>query len=159
MARPSPEQKKRLEANRKAKERLRDEAQVRERRVADRVQSIVDDTLARSRGRQALPDLSELLERLEEARALAMATSQPTAAVAAIMAEARLLGLEVNRSMVAVGSPEEFRAIESREAVIERLRERFGSRRADRFLAFIEREEQEIDGNEVTEGGPSDADH
>jgi hypothetical protein len=156
MPRPSPEERKRLEANRKAKAKLRDEAAEREKRTADRVQGIVDTALGRSRAHQALPDLPELLERLEEARRLAMACSQPTAAVAAVMAEARLLGLVIDKQMVAVGGPDEFRSAESEDEVFERLRERVGSRKADRFIAFFQdmrRQENASDDNDdVIEG-------
>ena len=49
MPRPSPEQRKRLEANRRAKAKLRDEIAAREQRTHDRVQGIVDTALGRSR--------------------------------------------------------------------------------------------------------------
>jgi hypothetical protein len=159
MPRPGPEDRKRLEASRKAKQQLRDEAAEREKRMADRVQGIVDGALARSRGREALPDLPELLERLEEARSLAMAAAQPQAAVAAVLAEARLLGLLVDRSVVAVGAPGEFKAAEREEEVIERLRERVGSRAAERFLTFIQGIRQENTGDDddgVIEGRVED---
>jgi hypothetical protein len=83
-----------------------------------------------------LPTVPDLVDKLEKAYALAMATSQPVAAVSATMAIGRLLGLVIDRSAVAIAQvgPERFHGdIEvQREAVFERIRERVGSARAER---------------------------
>jgi hypothetical protein len=137
MPRPSPEERKRIETNRAAKRKLRAEIAAREQRTADRVQGIVDTALARAR--RPLPDLAELIQQLEEARQLAMACfpPQPNAAINATMAQAKLLGFVVDKQAIAVGKPDEFRAVEQEEEILERLRERHGSRIAQRFSEFI----------------------
>src|SRR5215813_6156435 len=105
MPRPSPSDRRKIEARRKANAKLRDDAAEREKRVAAQVEKIVSGALVRSRGCEALPDVPELIQQLEEARLLAMASGQAKAAVDAVMAQGRLLGLVVDRSAVAVGSP------------------------------------------------------
>jgi hypothetical protein len=112
--------------------------------VHARVRGLVENAL--SRARDPMPDLQELVMQLDEARQVAMTAYPPqvNAAVNAIMSTAKLLGFVIDRQQVAavVGGPQDFNVhgpFEDRErAVIERLRERVGSRNADRFMAFIE---------------------
>jgi hypothetical protein len=161
MARPSPEERKKLDARRAEKAKLRGDKDARDAAVHVRVQGIIDQSLKRSRGALALPDIEELVARLEEARALAMATSQPGHAVAAVMAQAKLLGLVVE--MQAVGRPEEIRALqgdvaEQQQALIERLREKHGSRAAEKFARFIEYMKRD-DDNDVIDGEPGPPPH
>jgi hypothetical protein len=151
MARPSKEEKARLEARRVAKEKLRADNAAQEKRTTDRVQGIIDTALTRPR--DPLPDREELILRLEEARQVALSTFPPqvSAAVAAVMAEAKLMGLWVDKSMVAVGTPQDFltgNAKEQEEAVYERIRERLGSRATDRFKAFVEDMRRDHTGGE-----------
>jgi hypothetical protein len=141
MARPSPNERKKLDARRIEKAKLREDAAAREAKVHAKVQAIVDTALARSRDRKGMPDVAELIDRLEDARALAMACAQPKAAVDAVMAEAKLLGYVVDRAAVAVGKPEDFLGIGEREAeereAFERIRERHGTIAADRFMKLV----------------------
>ena len=65
--------------------------------------------------------------------ALSTFPPQANAAVNATLAMGRLLGILVDRHAVAVGKPDEFRAVDREEEIIERLRERHGSRIAERF--------------------------
>jgi hypothetical protein len=102
---PSPEQSKRIEANKlkNAKRKASMDA------LDARVQRIIDDALERvcSNPMTELPELPELLDKLDSAYMLAMATSQPRHAGAIVMSMAKLCGLDVNQHIVA-GSPPQF---------------------------------------------------
>jgi hypothetical protein len=152
MARPSPNERKLIDANRAAKAKIKSEVDAREQRTRDRVDQIVTTTLSRTGSRDGLPTVPDLVEKLEKAYALAMATSQPVAAVSATMAIGRLLGLVIDRSAVAIAQvgPERFHGdIEvQREAVFERIRERVGSARAERFITFMQQEMRNGSGDD-----------
>jgi hypothetical protein len=106
--------------------------------------------LARTRGREAvLPDLPELLERLEEARLLAMASGQANAAVAAVMAEAKLCGFVIDKSAVAHA---DFRMGKTKEDVINDLREAIGDGPTQQFLKIVESMRRAYNGDGVIEG-------
>jgi hypothetical protein len=89
--------------------------------------------------------LPELLERLEEARLLAMASGQATAAVAATMAEAKLCGFVIDKSQSAVAVAGAFSISgaknrgepESIGDLIENMREDLGLRGAERFIHLL----------------------
>jgi len=138
MPRPSPADRRKIEARRREKQAMRDSAAERERRTADRVQKILDEALSRPRSRETLPDLHNLIEKLESAYDLAMATNQAKAATDAVMAMGRLLGLVIDKSQsaLAIGSPDDFRKTEAQ--VIEEMRERFGDRETEKFLQAID---------------------
>src|SRR5262245_28016778 len=86
MPRPDKETRKRIEANKKANALRRDDIAAQEKRTAERVQKILDEALSRPRSRETLPDLHNLIEKLESAYNLAMATCQPKAATDTVMA-------------------------------------------------------------------------
>jgi hypothetical protein len=90
MARPSPNERKKIDANRAAKAKIKSEVDAREQRTRDRVDQIVTTALSCTGSRDVLPTVPDLVEKLEKAYALAMATSQPVAAVSATMAIGRL---------------------------------------------------------------------
>jgi hypothetical protein len=118
------------------------------------VEQIVNGALVRSRGREALPNVAELIQQLEEARHLAMATSQPKAAIDATMAMGRLLGLVIDRSAVAVGSPDDFR--KTQEQIIQDMREAIGDGPTQQFLEAMENMRRTYNGrrgdDDVIEG-------
>jgi hypothetical protein len=146
MPRPSPSERRRIEARKKANEKIRLDAAAHEERVKLQVEQIISGTLARTRGREAtLPDLPELLERLEEARLLAMASGQANAAVAATMAEAKLCGFVIDKSQSAVAIAGQIavggigsQKFESIEDIVEDMREHLGDRAAQKFLKTME---------------------
>ncbi len=152
MARPSPNERNKIDANRAAKAKIKSEVDAREQRTRDRVDQIVTTALSRTGSRDGLPTVPDLVEKLEKAYALAMATSQPVAAVSATMATGRLLGLVIDRSAVAIAQvgPERFHGdIEvQREAVFERIRERVGSARAQWFITFMQEEMRNGSGDD-----------
>jgi hypothetical protein len=147
MARPSESEKRRIEARKKANEKIRLDAAAHDERVKLQVEQIINGTLARTRGREAaLPDLPELIERLEEARLLAMAAGQPGAAVAATMAEAKLCGFVVDKSQSAVAVAGAFSISGAKnrgepqtvEEIVEDLRESLGDRGVQRFIQLLD---------------------
>jgi hypothetical protein len=147
MARPSPNERKKIDVNRAAKAKIKSEVDAREQRTRDRVDQIVTTALSRTGSRDVLPTVPDLVEKLEKAYALAMATSQPVAAVSATMAIGRLLGLVIDRSAGAIAQVGHGDIEVQREAVFERIRERVGSARAERFITFMQ---QEMRNGQVT---------
>jgi hypothetical protein len=116
---------------------------------------LTDVALKRARGHEGLPDLPEILQRLEEARHLAMAVSRPGDAVAATMAQARLLGFDIARSAIAIGAPQEFQTLhgdveQEQQRAIEGIRERWGSRAAGVFQKLVA--DMRGDGDDTIEG-------
>src|SRR5258708_29491333 len=105
MPTPSPNERRKIEARKKANEKIRLDAAAHDERVKLQVEGIISGTLARTRGRESvLPDLPELLERLEEARLLAMASGQAGAPVNAVMAEDKLCGFVFDKSQSALAT-------------------------------------------------------
>jgi hypothetical protein len=108
-----------------------------------------------------LPDINNLVEKLERAYCLACAKELPAAMVMAATAQARLLGLIVDRQAVVhahvdpavlQGSIEE-----GRQRIFEKLAERVGSHKARRALAFIEQLQEEPDKpDDVIDGEVAD---
>jgi hypothetical protein len=160
MPRPDKETRKRIEARRAENKKKRDDAVAREKqtvarvskvvddaraahekRVAARVSKIVDDALDRTRARDTLPDIAELVAQLDEARMAALACYPPQAgaAVAATMAAAKLLGYVVDKSAVAIGDFREGKP-QTTEELIADMRDQHGEEAAQRFLDFIENE-------------------
>jgi hypothetical protein len=158
MPRPSPNERRKIEARKKANAMRRNDEASREKRVAAQVEKIVSGALTRTRGREAvLPDLPELLERLEEARLLAMASGQANAAVAATMAEAKLCGYVIDKSQSAIavagsigvsgmGSRKEPQTIED---IVEDMRENLGDRAAQTFIVLLRGMGFKYDGGDV----------
>ena len=138
MPRPDKETRKRIEANKKRNAALRDDAAEREKRVAAQVEKIVSGALVRSRGREALPNVPELIQQLEEARLLAMASGQAKAAVDAVMAQGRLLGLVIDRSAVAVAGVGFGGQAKTHDEIIRDMRESIGNEATQQFLQAIE---------------------
>jgi len=151
MPRPSPNEKRKIEARRKANAKLRDDNAEREKAVAVRVQRIVSDALDRSRARETLPDVAEVIARLEDARMAALACYPPqaNAAVNAAMAQAKVLGYVVDKSAVAVGSPEDF--VKTEEEVLQNMRERVGNRATETFVKLMKvmREASKVGDDDV----------
>jgi hypothetical protein len=142
MARPNDEERRGREQRRAANQRARDETHERDKMIRTRVDRLVSDALDRSKRSDDLPDRAEIIARLEEARHVALSCWPPQCQAAAncAMYEAKLLGYVIEQT--AVGSPEEFPVLtgsteEAERAVIERLRERVGSKATDRFVAMI----------------------
>jgi hypothetical protein len=163
MPRPSPNERRKIEARKRVNEKIRLDAAAHDERVKLQVEGIINGTLARTRGREAvLPDLPELLERLEEARLLAMASGQANAAVAAVMAEAKLCGFVIDKSAVAHA---DFRMGKTKEDVINDLREAIGDGPTQQFLKIVESMRRAYKGDGVIEGSArrlgngSDGDH
>jgi hypothetical protein len=170
MPRPSDRDRKRIEANRKANAARRDDEAKREKqtaarvskivgdaraahekRVAARVSKIFDDALDRTRARDTLPDIAELVAQLDEARMAALACYPPQAgaAVAATMAAAKLLGYVIDKSAVAVA---DFRTPKTREDVLNDLREAIGDGPTQQFLEIVESMRRAYNGDDVIEG-------
>jgi hypothetical protein len=139
MPRPNRQEKNRLEQRRQQKAKLRADGAGREQRTADQVKQLVDAALTRTR-RDALPNLPDLIEQLQEARAIALACYPPQTgpAIASTMAQAKLLGFVVDRSAVAVGTPQQFQVAKSEADVLEDLRERIGSAGAEQFRLAVQ---------------------
>jgi hypothetical protein len=165
MPRPSDRDRKRIEANRKANAARRDDEAKREKQAAARVQKIISNALDRPRTREMLPDLHSLIEKLESAYDLAMASGQAKSAVDATMAMGRLLGLVVDKSAIAVG---DFRMGKTKEEILNDLQESIGEGPTRRFMDFIESERRRYRGGDAIEvehrrldngGGANGADH
>jgi hypothetical protein len=106
MARPSPEERKRIAANKAAKARIKAEMDERDARLRERVQAIIDGALIGTDVIIGLPEnLQKVVNKLEAAYRLAMQTEQPGHTVQAAMSQAKLLGLIIDQQMV--GKPEE----------------------------------------------------
>src|SRR5258708_5294666 len=149
MPRPDKETKKRIEARRRSNQVGRDDAAAREKQAAARVQKIISSALDRPRMRDTLPDLHNLIEKLESAFDLAMASGQAKSAVDATMAMGRLLGLVVDKSAIAVA---DFRTPQTREDVINDLRESIGDGPTQQFLDMVEEFRRRYKGDGVIEG-------
>jgi hypothetical protein len=82
--RPSPEQRKKIEANKLAKQKGRDEVAARERRICAKVQAITDEALGFPNAplRSEFPDIANIMDKLERAYCLAVAKELPLAMVA-----------------------------------------------------------------------------
>jgi DnaJ-domain-containing protein 1 len=140
--RPSPNEKRKIEARRRANERLRNTEAERKKLADVRVQQTISNALDHPRARDTLPDMHDLIERLWSAYDLAMATNQATSAINAVMAVGKLTGLLIDRSAVAVagavsvgiGSRKEPQTIEE---IVEDLRENIGDRTAQRFIEML----------------------
>jgi hypothetical protein len=155
MPRPSDEERKRIERRRAEGKRRLDAAAKQEAAINTHVQSICNAALGLAKGR----DLETLLAKLDVAYDLAMTCRQPGAAVNAVLAQGRLMGLLVDRSAVLhaqAGSGGEQGAdfllgdIEANRAqLLEMLREKMGSNRATRLVEFMRglgRDPDTIDG-------------
>jgi DnaJ-domain-containing protein 1 len=129
MPRPDRETKRGIEQRRAANAKLRDDAAAREKQMQARVQSIIATALDRPRLQDTLPGLHDLIQRLEAAYDLAMAATQPKAAIDATMAMGRLLGLVIDRSAVAIGDLRE-----AKEEAIRNLEEEIGPAAFDRVM-------------------------
>jgi hypothetical protein len=93
-----------------------------------------------------------LLAQLAEDRALAQATGQSGAAVAATMAMGKLLGLVVERTER--GAPGDFQNLQSAQEVIEAIRRELGDRAADALaqLTAPEAEPEPVPTHDPPEG-------
>jgi len=93
-----------------------------------------------------------LLAQLAEDRALAQATGQSGAAVAATMAMGKLLGLVIDRKEA--GAPGDFANLQSAQEVIEAVRRELGDRTADALaqLTAPEAEPEPVPTHEPPEG-------
>lgn len=81
--------------------------------------------------------LEKLLSDAEDARALAMATNQPSAAKGASEFQAKLVGLLVERKES--GAPGEFSGLTTPDAVIAAIRQEMGEDAANALLALVGR--------------------
>jgi hypothetical protein len=139
MPRPNDKERKRIEARKAANRKVVEAAAKREQELHQQVQAICTDALQHVKNRNGLPDTQALIERLDATYQLAMVCKQPSAAVAAILAEAKILGLLVDRSAVlhANANTHDHSMIdltgsidEVRERLLGELSERVGSRKA-----------------------------
>jgi hypothetical protein len=159
MPRPSPNDRRKIEARKKANARLRAEQTDKDALIRKRVEGLLDNALNRSRARdrELLPDVAEIVEQLAEARIMALSVYPPQtqAAINASMATARLLGYVIDKSAVAVagqvsvfgaGSRKEPQSIEE---VIEDFRESHGDRAAQRYIEIMRAMGIEYDGPDV----------
>jgi hypothetical protein len=76
-----------------------------------------------------------LLSDLAEARALALRTEQPGAAIQATTVAAKLVGLMVDRKES--GAPGDFSALQDNAAIIERVRAELGDAMANAFAGLV----------------------
>ncbi len=130
----------RREARFTANAKRRDDEAAREKRAAVRVQKIISTAL--DRPRKTLPGLHDLIERLEAAYDLAMATNQAKSAIDATMATGRLLGLVIDKSAVAIGDLRE--KPKTWEETIEEMRNNIGDKRTEIFLEAMEEADEKI---------------
>jgi hypothetical protein len=164
MPSPTPKQRREIAKRHADKQAFRDNIMRREKQIHDRVQKLIDESVNRSKNARGYA-LDDILLGLEEARVLAMAISQPTAAVGALMAMAKVQGLIVEQ--VAHGAPQEFSALtgpveDNRRQLLERMSERMGSRRAQKMIAVFDRMQDELDKNDDVvdvEASDSDGNH
>ncbi len=86
------------------------------------------------------PTVDDLVARLDEIREVALHCDPPqlSAAIQAVMGQAKLCGLLVDKSIAVTGKPDDFRAAADEEEIYTRLAERIGSDRTERFKAMIE---------------------
>jgi hypothetical protein len=83
--------------------------------------------------------LEKLLDQAEEARALAMASEQPAAAIQATTLQAKLVGLLVDRKET--GQPGDFSALNSQDEVLAKVRAEYGDEVAKAVAAIVDRED------------------
>lgn len=81
--------------------------------------------------------LETLLARAEEARALAMATDQPAAAIQATTLQAKLLGLLVEKRET--GQPGDFAHLETQAEIVDKVRADVGDKEADALASVLSR--------------------
>src|SRR6266850_3491003 len=144
MPRPSPSDRRKIEARRKANARIRDTEAERKKQMDARVQSIISTALDHPRARDTLPDMHDLVERLWSAYDLAMATNQAKSAVDAVMAVGKLTGLLIDRSQSAIAVAGQISVggagsgkFETIGDLVEDLRENYGERTAQKFIVGI----------------------
>jgi hypothetical protein len=117
----------------------------REQETHERLERLLSAILDGGNGE--LPDLGMLVGRLEEVRTVSLAAFPPqcNAAVNAIMAQAKLLGMVVDRQ--AIGKPQDYNMGHDEEAAIyERLRERLGPEHVERFRQIVEKMRDAFNG-------------
>jgi len=145
----TPTSKRPAGIDRNALRKLQDE---REQIGHDRLQRLLQTIVDRMGGTKPEFGVVDGLMELSEARMVALAADPPqaNAAVNATIAKCKLMGLYIDRSQVAHGSMPA--AQEGEEAIIERLRERAGSRAADEFMKFIANMRRAYDGGPTIDG-------
>jgi hypothetical protein len=152
MPRPSPNERRKIEARKRANAKSRAEQADKDALIRKRVEGLLNDALGRSRARDPamLPDKAEIVAQLAEARMMALSCWPPQtqAAINASMATAKLLGFVVDRAAVAVGGPEDFRRNRAMEDVLNDLRDSVGDGPTERFLSFIESERRFQQGDD-----------
>src|SRR5215469_16520677 len=109
MPRPTDAEKRAIEERKRKNAAERNVREQRDRQVYDRVQGLVQQSLRRPR---ETIDLDVILTDLSEARAIALSCFPPQVgpAVNASLAQARLLGLIVEKQEI--GRPSEFAEVE-----------------------------------------------
>ncbi len=135
LPRPSPEQRRKIEANKLRNAKIRDDLAARERRIVAKVSEITDGALEASRRAAiSLPDLQNIIDKLERAYCLAAAKEMPIAMKECAMSQARLMGLIIDRSAVMHANVSATNlhgdVDEQRQALIERFAEKHGTKQA-----------------------------
>ena len=110
-----------------------EEKVARQNQIAKRVEQLVADATAHNHQRpaDAMPDAIEIIERLEQARLLAMTLSEPQAAINAAIAQGKVAGAFIERAAVVTGTPADFETPQQR---LERLSERYCSKWGARIM-------------------------
>jgi hypothetical protein len=138
MARPSKTERKAIEERREKYRLEREAAAERERASHQQIARLVE--ASQQAPKPALPDVAELVRRLEEIRAIAMSAIPPQTgpAVQCIVAEAKILGLMLDRQAVMTGTPQQFgiRPDEDEQQFRE-LGERHGPEIEKEFRKFV----------------------
>jgi hypothetical protein len=155
MPRPDKGEKRRIEQRRAKNEKARDEAVARDAAVRKRVEGLLDQALNRAKAEpNRPPDRLELIARLEEHRQLALSCWPPQIGPAnsAVFMTARLLGYVVDQQAIVHADAGTVdltgNTAALTEQAMEKLRERIGSARADRLLAFL-KDEGVVKGNVI----------
>jgi hypothetical protein len=109
MARPNRKEREGIEQRRRHHQTERDAAKARQDRSRQQIADILAQAQAAAAARPAdeLPNVVDIVTELEQARQAALACYPPqaTAAVAATLAKAKVLGMLIDQSQVMTGSP------------------------------------------------------
>jgi hypothetical protein len=139
MARPSPEVRAQREERKQRWAEAREQAAAERAAIDMQVRTIADGAIVKAEAlKPELPGLIDLLDELEEARQVALATEAPAAAVQATMAKGKLLGLWVDKQAIVTGTPDQFRNADEEQAHIHGdIAQRFGPKGLQKFRAFV----------------------
>lgn len=143
MARPSPEERKRRDANKAKHAKSRDEAAKQEQIVRKRVEAILNDALSGSHDPGIAVERIDLVAKLEHHRLMALSCYPPqiSAANSALFLQAKLLGLVVDQAAVVHANAGRIDMSGDQREVAERIfdhyREKIGSAKTKEVLGHL----------------------